>query len=359
MYTLEELLQTMVDKNASDLHLTAGSPPRIRVDGELKALGEEMLAPEDTQRLVYGILDSEQIARFEQDWELDLSFGISGVGRFRTNVFFQRGAVGAVMRVIPYNIKGFDELGLPRDVCERLCSLPRGLVLVTGATGSGKSTTLAAMLDYINSTRNGHIITVEDPIEFVHRNKKCLVNQREVGSDTRTFSDALRHILRQDPDVVLIGEMRDMETIEAGLRIAETGHLTFATLHTNDAIQTINRIIDVFPASQQTQIRTQLSFVLEGVFCQTLLEKRVGRGRVLACEIMIATSAVRSLIRENKTHQLYSIIQTGSKVGMVTMNQSLFQLYRKGLISFDDALRVSSDPDDLKRLFQSQAMGRR
>ncbi len=354
MHTLEELLRYMVERNGSDLHLTAGSPPRVRVDGELKPVGEEMLTPDDTQRLVYGILDSEQVAKFEQDWELDLSFGIGGLGRFRTNVFYQRGAIGSVMRVIPYKIKGFDDLGLPKKVCEYLCSLPRGLVLVTGATGSGKSTTLAAMIDYINTLDDGHIITVEDPIEFVHKNKKCLVNQREVGSDTKTFSNALRHILRQDPDVVLIGEMRDMETIEAGLRIAETGHLTFATLHTNDATQTINRIVDVFPASQQTQIRTQLSFVLEGVFCQTLLEKRGSKGRVLASEIMLATSAVRSLIRENKTHQLYSIIQTSGKLGMITMNQSLYALYKRGMINFDDALRASSDPEDLKRLFSAQ-----
>ncbi len=359
MYTLEDLLKHMVEKNASDLHLSAGSPPRIRIDGELNPVGEDMLSPDDTQRLVYGVLDSEQIAKFEQDWELDLSFGVSGIGRFRTNVFYQRGAIGSVMRVIPYKIKNFDELGLPKDVCERLCSLPRGLVLVTGATGSGKSTTLASMLDFINVNIGGHMITVEDPIEFVHRNKKALVNQREVGSDTRTFGNALRHILRQDPDVVLIGEMRDMETIEAGLRIAETGHLTFATLHTNDATQTINRIIDVFPAGQQTQIRTQLSFVLEAVFCQQLMEKRQGKGRILCAEIMIANAAVRSLIRENKAHQLYSVIQTGGKQGMKTMNSSLFDLYRKGLVSFEDALSASSDPEDLRRLFQSQSQGQR
>ena len=355
MYTLDDLLKYMVERNGSDLHLTAGSPPRVRVDGELKAVGEDSLSPDDTQRLVYGILDSEQVAKFEQDWELDLSFGIGGLGRFRTNVFYQRGAIGSVMRVIPYKIKNFDDLGLPKKVCEHLCTLPRGLVLVTGATGSGKSTTLAAMIDFINNMNNGHIITVEDPIEFVHKNKKCLINQREVGSDTKTFSNALRHILRQDPDVVLIGEMRDMETIEAGLRIAETGHLTFATLHTNDATQTINRIVDVFPASQQTQIRTQLSFVLEGVFCQTLLEKRGAKGRVLSAEIMLATSAVRSLIRENKTHQLYSIIQTSGKIGMITMNQSLFALFKRGQITFEDALRASSDPEDLKRIFSAQS----
>jgi twitching motility protein PilT len=356
MYTLEDLLKQMIDKNASDLHITAGSPPRLRVLGELKPLGEEVLSPEDTQKLVYSILDSDQIAKFEQEWELDLSFGVAGVGRFRTNVFYQRGAVGTVLRSIPYKIKNFEQLGLPQDVCTRLCELPRGLVLVTGATGSGKSTTLAAMIDYINEHDNGHIITVEDPIEFVHRNKKCLVNQREVGADTKSFHNSLRHILRQDPDTVLIGEMRDMETIEAGLRIAETGHLTFATLHTNDAIQTINRIIDVFPSAQQTQIRTQLSFVLEAVFCQTLIEQRSGKGRVLAMEVMIATSAIRSLIRDNKLHQIYSSIQTGGKLGMTTMNQSLVSLYKKSLINFDDALRASSDPEDLKRLLQSSTL---
>ncbi|MFA4986467.1 MAG: type IV pilus twitching motility protein PilT [Candidatus Brocadiia bacterium] len=350
MYTLEDLLKAMVDKNGSDLHISAGSPPRIRVDGELKPAGEEVLTPDDTQRLVYGILDSEQIAKFEQEWELDLSFGVSGLGRFRTNVFYQRGAVGSVLRSIPYKIRTFDDLALPKPICEKLCKLPRGLVLVTGATGSGKSTTLAAMINYINEERGGHIITVEDPIEFVHKNKKCLVNQREVGADTKSFHNSLRHILRQDPDVVLIGEMRDMETIEAGLRIAETGHLTFATLHTNDATQTINRVIDVFPATQQTQIRTQLSFVLEAVFCQALLEKRGGKGRVLSMEIMIAIPAIRSLIRDNKLHQIYSSIQTGSKIGMITMNQSLYDLFKRGLITFEDALSASSDPEDLKRV---------
>ncbi|MDZ7816830.1 MAG: type IV pilus twitching motility protein PilT [Planctomycetota bacterium] len=359
MYSLEDLLKQMVEKNASDLHLSAGTPPRIRIDGDLSNIGEEPLSPDDTQRLTYGVLDSEQIARFEQNWELDLSFGVSGLGRFRTNVFYQRGALGAVMRVIPYQISSFKELGLPAEVCERLCRLPRGLVLVTGATGSGKSTTLAAMIDFINTNIGGHIITVEDPIEFVHRNKKALVNQREVGSDTKSFGNALRHVLRQDPDVVLIGEMRDMETIEAGLRIAETGHLTFATLHTNDATQTMNRIIDVFPSGQQTQIRTQLSFVLEAVFCQQLLEKRNRRGRILASEILLATPAIRSLIRENKAHQLYSVMQTTAKIGMKTMNQSLFELYQHGAIRFEDALKASSDPEDLKNVFQSKSTSKR
>lgn len=355
MVTLEELLRVMVERGGSDLHVAAGSAPRIRVDGALKEISSfDVLSPEVTQRLMYSILDGEQIARFEQEWELDMSFGVAGLGRFRVNVFFQRGAVGAVLRIIPYDVKTFDQLGLPRPVCERLCDLNRGLVLVTGATGSGKSTTLASMIDHINSTRQDHIVTIEDPIEFVHRNKTCLVNQREIGSDTHGFKEALRRVLRQDPDVVLIGEMRDKETIEAGLTLAETGHLTFATLHTADAVQTINRIVDVFPAYQQNQIRTQLSFVLEGVFCQQLLPLQNGRGRCMAAEIMIPQTAIRSLIREDKCHQIVSHIQTGSKYGMSTMNQSLYALYKKSLISWDDALQYTNDPEDLKRTFQRE-----
>ena len=350
MVSLEELLTLLVQRNGSDLHISAASPPRIRVDGRLVPTGHEMLSSEETQKLVYSILDTDQIARFERSLELDLSFGIEGLGRFRTNVFMQRGAVGCVMRVIPHHVKTFEELGLPRKVCEDLCEQPRGLVLVTGATGSGKSTTLAAMIDYINQKDAGHIITIEDPIEFVHKNKNCLINQREVGSDTRGFKDALRTVLRQDPDVVLVGEMRDLETIEAALTISETGHLTYATLHTSDAVQTINRIVDVFPAYQQQQIRTQLSFVLIGVFCQQLLPRAGGKGRALASEIMISNSAIKSLIRENKAHQIYSQIQTGGKLGMATMNQSLFELCKAGLVTFDDALSHSSDPDDLRRM---------
>jgi twitching motility protein PilT len=280
-----------------------------------------------------------------------MSFGIGGLGRFRTNVFMQRGAVGAVLRVIPYEIKGFRELGLPEDLCAMIASFPKGLVLVTGATGSGKSTTLAAMIDYVNRTRNEHIITIEDPIEFVHKNKCCLVNQREVGSDTHGFKNALKTVLRQDPDVVLIGEMRDMETIEAALVLAETGHLTFGTLHTSDCVQTINRIIDVFPAYQQQQVRTQLSFVLMAVFCQQLLPKADGRGRCLAAEMMIVNAAVRSLIRDDKAHQIYSVIQTGGKQGMMTMNQALFNLVQKRQCSYEDALERTSDVDDFKRQF--------
>ncbi|HVY61434.1 MAG TPA: PilT/PilU family type 4a pilus ATPase, partial [Planctomycetota bacterium] len=300
MITVEELLQQLVERGGSDLHITAGSPPKVRIDGKLISTEHNVLDPETSQKLVYSILDNEQVARFERDLELDMSFGIAGLGRFRTNVFMQRGAVGAVLRVIPFEIKTPKELGLSQGLVEQLCGLPKGLILVTGATGSGKSTTLASMIDHINRTRNEHIVTIEDPIEFVHRNKGCLINQREVGSDTRGFVEALRHVLRQDPDIVLIGEMRDQTTIEAALTLSETGHLTFASLHTSDAVQTMNRIIDVFPAYQQQQIRTQLSFTLQAIFCQQLLPKADGRGRVMAAEVLLANSAIRSLIREDK-----------------------------------------------------------
>ena len=350
MVTLEELLQLLVERGGSDLHVTAGAPPKIRIDGRLISTEHDIMDAEMSQKIVYSVLDNEQIARFEKNLELDMSFGISGLGRFRTNVFQQRGAIGAVLRIIPYEIKSYQQLGLPGSLCEDLCSLPKGLILVTGATGSGKSTTLAAMIDYINRGRNEHIMTVEDPIEFVHRNRSCLVNQREVGNDTHGFKAALRTVLRQDPDIVLIGEMRDQETIEAALTISETGHLTFASLHTSDAVQTVNRIVDVFPAYQQQQVRTQLSFTLQAVFCQQLMPRADGRGRVLAAEVMVANSAVRSLIRDDKVHQIYSIIQTGGKHGMQTMNQSLYELYRKKYITYDDALGHSSDPEDLKRV---------
>ncbi len=356
MVTLEELLRMMVERGGSDLHIAAGSPPRVRIDGRLAEIGQlEMLMPEHTQKLVYSVLDSNQIARFEQEHELDMSFGVSGVGRFRVNVFYQRGAIGAVLRTIPYEVKTFEQLGLDRKVCERICNLRKGLVLVTGATGSGKSTSLASMIDFCNQTRQDHIITIEDPIEFVHRNKSSLVNQREVGTDTDGFSQALRRVLRQDPDIVLIGEMRDQETIEAGLTLAETGHLTFATLHTSDCVQTINRIVDVFPSHQQSQIRTQLSFVLECVMCQQLIPMQNGRGRAMCQEVMTPTSAIRSLIREDKCHQILSHIQTGAKYGMRTMNQNLFELYKSSLISWDDALHYTQDPEDLKRTFQREA----
>jgi len=352
MVGIEELLQIMVQRGGSDLHVTAGSPPKIRIDGTLVSTEHEMLPPDVTKKVVYSVMTQEQIAKFEKELELDISFGIDGLGRFRTNVFVQRGAVGAVFRVIPYAIQNFEELGLPRAMCERLCQLPKGLVLVTGSTGSGKSTTLAAMIDFINQHRCEHVITIEDPIEYLHRNKNCLFNQREVGSDTHSFARALRAVLREDPDVVLIGEMRDLETIELALTLAETGHLTFATLHTSDVVQSINRIVDVFPSHQQQQVRTQLSFVLQAVMCQTLVPQANGRGRALAMEIMVASQAIRSCIRENKAHQIYSLVQTGGKFGMKTMNQALFELYEKGTISYDEAMARTTDPDDLKRTFQ-------
>ncbi|MHC4915009.1 MAG: type IV pilus twitching motility protein PilT [Planctomycetota bacterium] len=352
MVSLEELLRIMIERGASDLHITAGSPPRVRIDGRLIPTEHDMIDSETSQRLIYSILDNEQVARFERDLELDMSFGIAGIGRFRTNVFMQRGAVGTAIRVIPYEISSFDTLGLPKGVCEKLCNLPKGLVLVTGATGSGKSTTLAAMVDHINTHKPLHIMTIEDPIEFVHRNKAALLNQREVGPDTKSFPAALKHVLRQDPDVVLIGEMRDVETMEAGLTLAETGHLTFATLHTSDCVQTINRLIDAFPTGQQNQIRTQLSFVLEAVFCQQLLATANGKGRVLCSEIMLPNEAIRALVREDKAHQIYSIIQVSGGVGMRTMNQSLYEQYRRGAITYDDALSHSSNPEDLKNMFK-------
>jgi len=355
MVSIEELVQQLVERGGSDLHIAAGAPPMIRVNGRLISTELEVLDGEATQKLIYSILDNEQILRFEKNWELDMSFGIAGLGRFRTNVFYQRGAIGSVLRVIPYDIKSMAELQLPVDLCERICALQKGLVFVTGATGSGKSTTLAAMIDYINRSRNDHIMVIEDPIEFVHRNKSCLVNQREVGNDTRGFAESLRTVLRQDPDVIMIGELRDQETIAAALTIAETGHLTFATLHTNSVVQTLNRVIDVFPAYQQSQIRTQLSFSLEAVFCQQLVPRIDGRGRVLAAEVMVGTQAVRSLIREDKAHQLESIIQTGGRYGMKTMNQALYEMYRRNQISFDDALVHSHDPDELRRLCQKPA----
>ncbi|MFA5794654.1 MAG: type IV pilus twitching motility protein PilT [Candidatus Brocadiia bacterium] len=356
MVSLETLLLEVVKQEGSDLHITVNSPPRVRISGRLVDTEHEVLTSEDTKKLIYSILDSNQIAKFEKTLEMDMSFGIEGIGRFRVNVFRQRGMVGAVMRLIPTKIKTFDDLGLPRQTCERICNTLKGLVLVTGATGSGKSTTLAAMVDYVNTMNKGHILTIEDPVEYVHNHKGCLVNQREVGSDTLDFKYALKSALRQDPDVVLIGEMRDMETTEAALTISETGHLAFATLHTSDAVQTINRIIDIFPSHQQSQVRTQLSFTLQAVFSQQLLPKSSGKGRVLASEVMIANSAVRSLIRDSKTHQMYSCIQTGGKEGMSTMNQSLFNLYKARHVTFETILEYSSDPEELKRMVQKGSM---
>ena len=346
--SLHQLLKTMLEMGGSDLHVTNNSPPQIRVDCKLRPLDMPPLTTVETKQLSYSVLTDNQKHRFEENLELDFSFGIKKLARFRANVFMQRGAVAAVYRTIPYEILGFKELGLP-PVVAQICDKPRGLVLVTGPTGSGKSTTLAAMLDKVNKERAEHIITIEDPIEYLHNHQKCLVNQREIHSDTHSFTNALRAALREDPDVVLIGEMRDLETIEAALRIAETGHLTFATLHTNSAAQTINRIVDVFPAHQQSQIRAQLSFVLEGILCQSLLPKASGSGRVMAMEILVPTSAIRNLIREDKIHQIYSSMQTGQeKHGMQTFNQSLATLYFKKQITLQFALAQSSNPDELQ-----------
>jgi len=351
--TLHQLLKVMLDKGASDLHVTTGSPPQLRIDGELVPLRTDAMTPVDTKQLCYSILTDAQKLRFEEDQELDLSFGVKGLARFRANLFVQRGAVAGAFRLVPFNIMPLEELGLPKVVAE-LCERPRGLVLVTGPTGSGKSTTLASMIDRINTRHRSHIVTIEDPIEFLHPHKNCLVNQREVGSDTQGFTKALRHILRQDPDVVLIGEMRDLETIEAALTIAETGHLCFATLHTTSAIGSINRIIDVFPSHQQSQVRAVLSFVLEGVVSQTLIPRASGAGQVLVAEVMIPTPAIRNLIREDKLHQIYSQMQIGqTKHGMVTMNQGLCELFVKRLITLDDAMSRSSDIDELKTLINS------
>ncbi len=350
MITLAELLQKVLHSGGSDLHLTIASPPQIRIDGELHPLDMPPLTAADTKRLAYSVLNDNQKHSFEEKWEIDFSFGIKDLCRFRGNVFTQRGAVGAVFRVIPFEIKSFEALGLA-PVIEKLCDKPRGLILVTGPTGSGKSTTLAAMIDKINRERHEHILTIEDPIEFLHNHKSCIVNQREVGSDTHSFAEALRVALREDPDVVLIGEMRDLETVESALRIAETGHLTLATLHTNSAAATINRIVDVFPPNQQSQIRAQLSMVLEGIMCQSLIPRMGGSGRAMAMEILIPNSAVRNLIREDKVHQIYSSMQTGQeKYGMQTFNQSLAQLVLTKQISQEDALNKSSNVDELQDL---------
>lgn len=348
----------MVEKGASDLHITTASPPQIRVRGQLYPLDMPPLDPPATRQILYSILTEAQKHKFEEEQELDLSFGIKGIARFRANIFIQRGALAGVFRMIPYDIVPLENLGLP-PVVAHLTSLPRGLVLVTGPTGCGKSTTLAAFLDKINIERRDHIVTIEDPIEFVHKHKGCIVNQREVGADTKSFTRALKYILRQDPDVVFIGEMRDLETIQAALTIAETGHLVFATLHTNSAVQTVNRIVDAFPSHQQSQVRAQLAFVLEAVIAQQLLPRADGKGRSLASELMITTPAIRNLIREDKIHQIYSQMQVGqTKHGMQTMNQSLFSLFSRKLISLDDALGWSMDPEELRQMMASPNQAR-
>jgi twitching motility protein PilT len=367
--SLHQLLKTMVEKGGTDLHVTTNSPPLIRIDGLLVPLNQPALNAVDTKKLSYSVLTDAQKHRFEESLELDISFGVKGLARFRANIYVQRGAVAGAFRRIPYEILGFRELGLPPSV-EGLCHRPRGLVLVTGPTGSGKSTTLAAMIDKINREKPLHILTIEDPVEYLHTHKKCMVNQRELHADTLSFPNALRSALREDPDVVLIGEMRDLETIGSALRIAETGHLTFATLHTNSAPQTINRIIDVFPEHQQAQVRAQLSFVLEGIVCQTLLPRASGKGRALACEILVPSAAIRNLIREDKVHQIYSMMQAGQiKHGMQTFNQSLATLYHRRLISLQTALGYSSHQDELQDMInrgvgavsqaESQAASRR
>lgn len=351
---LSQLLRDAVQKGASDLHLGAGTEPHMRLDGNLISTDSAALDSSSAKSLVYSILTDEQKARIERDRELDFAFTIEGLSRFRVNVFFQRGYIGAAIRALPFKIMSFKECGLPVNAAEDFCKRQKGLVLVTGATGSGKSTSLASMIDYINTNRGSHIITVEDPIEYVHSNRKSIIDQREVGSDTHSFSQALKHILREDPDVILIGEMRDLETIEAALVIAETGHLVFATLHTSDSAQTINRIIDVFPSRQQAQVRTQLSFVLTGVLSQQLLPRKSGKGRVLAVEVLAANHAVRSLVRESKIHQIYSVIQTGQKDNMQTMNQALFDLYKKGDISEEEALASTTEVQDMERMLRGK-----
>lgn len=358
MANMHQLLKAMIEKGASDLHLTTGTPPQLRIDGKLHALKMPPLSPQDTKQLCYSVLTDAQKHRFEEGNELDLSFSVQRLSRFRGNVFVQRGNVAGAFRAVPFKILTFEELGLPPIVAD-LAKRPRGLVLVTGPTGSGKSTTLASIIDKINEDRHEHIITIEDPIEYLHPHKGCVVNQREIGADTEGFKQALKYILRQDPDVVLIGELRDLETIEAALTVAETGHLCFATLHTNSAAQTINRIVDVFPPYQQSQIRQQLSFVLEGVMCQSLIPRANGPGRAMALEVMVPNPAIRHLIRDDKVHQIYSAMQVGQgKFGMQTMNQSLASLVQRRLITMDDAIGRSSDEQELRQLISQPDNGK-
>ena len=347
---LRVLLEEMIERNASDLHISAGERPKLRVDGDITNSNiDYMMQPKDTLQLAYSVLTENQKKRFEMEDELDFSFGIQNLARFRGNCFKQRGCVSMVIRQIPFEIKTFEQLGLPKVIAD-LSDKPRGLILVTGPTGSGKSTTLAAMLDKVNRELKGHMITIEDPIEFIHKHQACIVNQREVGSDTKSFQAALKYALRQDPDVVLIGEMRDLETIQAGLTIAETGHLAFATLHTNSAAEAINRIIDVFPSHQQAQVRAQLAFCLEGIITQTLLPRLGGRGRAMAAEILVVTPAIRALIRDDKIHQIYSMMQSGKKYGMQTMNDALYNLYVSKTVALDEVLRASHDQSELQRM---------
>lgn len=346
---MHSYLELMIRKNATDLHLTAGRQPQFRIDGKLELLDEPPLKPEEVEGLAFSILDESQIGHFRAQKELDTSYGISGLGRFRINLFYQRGSVGCAIRFIPYQVPKMEELGLPA-LLKEYCQKPSGLFLVCGPTGCGKSTTLASMIEYINQTRKCNIITIEDPVEYLHRHKLSTINQRELGRDTHSFAEALRHVVRQDPDVVMIGEMRDLETMQSALTLAETGHLIFATLHTVDATNSIARIIDVFPAFQQQQVRLQLSLVLLGTIVQQLIPRIDGKGRVLAYELMKATPAIRNMIRENALHQIYSAIQMGKSEGMCTMNQSLSELYRKNLISREEALKRSVNQEELRRI---------
>jgi twitching motility protein PilT len=352
--TLHQLLKTMVEKGASDMHITTAAPPLLRIDGSIVPLRLPPLGPVETKQLCFSVLTEEQRAEFEKHNELDLSFGVKGLSRFRANIFTQRGAVAGAFRTIPFKILTFDELGLPA-IISGFADKPSGLILVTGPTGSGKSTTLAAIIDKINAEQRLHIMTIEDPIEYLHPHKLSVVNQREVGSDTEGFKQALKYVLRQDPDVVLVGEMRDLETIEAALTISETGHLVFATLHTNSAVSTINRIIDVFPPHQQAQIRSKLSFVLQGVVSQQLLPMAGQQGRVLALEVMVPNAAIRNLIREDKVHQVYSQMQVGQdKFGMQTLNQSLYSLYQRKLITQEEAMNRSIEPEELRMMMEGR-----
>lgn len=357
--SLQDLLTLMIEQNASDLHVTSGSPPQLRIDGSLRPVNVPPLSPTETKRLAYSILTEKQKKQFEEKNELDLSFGVKNLSRFRANVFMQRGAISCAIRVIPYKILDFDQLGLP-DIVETLAKKAKGLILVTGPTGSGKSTTLASIVDYINRNRKGHIVTIEDPIEYIHSHKNCIVNQREVGSDTGSFASALRVVLRQDPDIVLIGEIRDLETMETALSVSETGHLALATLHTNSTIETINRIIDMFPVNQQSQVRAQLSFVLQGIVAQMLVPKKFGGGRVAICEVMVPSPAIRNLIREEKLQQIYSMMQSGQKASnMQTMTQALAMAVREDKISMDEALAIVPYPDEFQSLLsKSDKKGR-
>ncbi len=357
--TMRDLLVAMAERSASDLHIASGAPPTLRVHGHLVPLEYPALTPDQTKALAYSMITTEQRERFEANHELDFSYGITGLSRYRVNVYQQKNAVGIAIRSIPHQPKSFEELGLPIEICGNLISKHKGMILVTGPTGHGKTTTMAAMIDKINKTRDLHIVTVEDPLEYLYEHQKSLVNQREVGQDTHSFPAALKYVLRQDPDVVLIGEMRDLETIQAALTIAETGHLTFATLHTNSCAQSIDRVIDVFPPHQQSQVRAQLALVLEAVFNQLLIPRKDGRGRVLAMEILIATPAIRNMIREEKVHQIYSAMQAGQKFGMQTMNQALAEAYLRGRISRQEALSRSLYPEELLRLIEQPQMASR